>query len=314
LPRSIEDADQVPVNLVTFAPDGHLLFPCQPKAGACTVTPPRINTNYSRVATTVWDDFSSYNGMVATVEKRFNHGLFFKGAYTWSKSIDEGSNTFSDNESTNTSGSAYAFLPQLQRSVSDFDITHRVVVNYSWLIPTPTSFSGFSKAALGGWELGGIFSAQSGPPFTVTLTSDQANTGDSRTSSSSGGQRPDFLPGPGCSSPNAINPGNPFNYIKMQCFGFPAPGTLGNLGRNALRGPGLQTFDASLFKNWPLWNERSTLQFRVEAFNLFNKPNFQAPKTHIFDGNGAPISSATVLPSPTATSERELQFALKLTW
>ena len=312
LPRSIEDADQVPLSAVTFAPDGHLVFPCAPKAGACTVTP-RINGNYSRIATTVWDDPSNYNGLVATVERRFNHGLFFKGAYTWSKSIDQGSNTFSDNESTNTSGSAYAFLPQLQRGVSDFDVTHRVVLNYSWLIPTPSSFSGFSKTALGGWELGGIFSAQSGPPFTVTLTSDQANTGDSRTSSSSGGQRPDFKPGPGC-SPNAINPGNPFNYIKTQCFAFPALGTLGNLGRNTLRGPGLQTFDASLFKNWKLWSEHSVLQFRVEAFNLFNKPNFQAPKTHIFDGNGALISSASILPSPTATSQRELQFALKLSW
>ena len=313
LPRSIEDADQVPLSLTTVAPDGHLLFPCAPKAGACTVTPARINPNYSRIAATVWDDFSSYNGLIATLEKRFSHGLFFKGAYTWSKSIDEGSNTFSDNEATNTSGNTYAFLSSLQRGVSDFDITHRVVVNYSWLIPTPSSFSGFSQAALGGWELGGIFTAQSGPPFTVTLTNDQANTGDSRTSSSSGGQRPDYIGGAGC-SPNAINAGNPFNYIKTSCFGFPAPGTLGDLGRNTLRGPGLQEFDASIFKNWKLWQERTTLQFRVEAFNLLNKPNFQAPKTKIFDGNGALIPTATVLPSPTATSEREIQFALKLSW
>lgn len=318
LPRSIEDANQVPINLVTRAADGHLLFPTNPalKNGGPIQ---RINPNYSRIAATIWDDFSSYNGLVATVEKRFSHGLFFKGAYTWSKSIDEGSNTFSDNEATNTSGVGYAFLPQLQRGVSDFDISHRLVMNYSWLIPTPSAFSGFSKAALGGWELGGIFSAQSGPPFSVTLKNDQARTGDSRVGSSSGGQRPDFLPGPGCST-NAINPGNPFDYIKMglygspQCFAFPALGTLGNLGRNTLRGPGMQDFDASLFKNWPLWNERSTLQFRVEAFNLFNKPNFQAPKTKIFDGKGKAVSSAPILPSPTATSEREIQFALKLSW
>jgi len=204
-------------------------------------------------------------------------------------------------------------LPQLQRGPSDFDIGQRVVVNYSWLVPTSNSFNGFAKAALAGWQLGGIFSAQSGPPFTVTLTSDQAHTGDSRTSSNSGGQRPDFVPGPGC-SPNAINPGNPFNYIKVQCFAFPAAGSLGNLGRNTLRGPGMQDYDASLFRNWHLFHERSTLQFRVEAFNLFNKPNFQAPKTKIFDGNGSAIASAAILPSPTATSERELQFALKLNW
>jgi hypothetical protein len=130
--------------------------------------------------------------------------------------------------------------------------------------------------------------------------------------SSSGGQRPDFNPSPGCSV-NAIDPGNPSNYIKTQCFAFPAPGILGNLGRNTLRGPGLQEFDFSLFKNWPFWREGVRLQFRAEFFNLFNHPNFQEPKTKIFDGKGNP-PKATPLPSPTQTSEREIQFGLKLSW
>jgi hypothetical protein len=199
--------------------------------------------------------------------------------------MDLGSNTFSYNESTNTSGSPYAFLPQLQRGVSDFDIAHRFVLSYSWNILTPDSLAGAARALLGGWELGGIFTAQTGPPFTVTLQTDQARTGDSRVRSSSGGQRPDFNPAPGCTV-NAINPGNPSNYIRTECFSFPALGTLGNLGRNTLRGPGLEEFDAALFKNWPWSNDRRRVQFRIEAFNLFNRPNFQAPKTKIFDGSG----------------------------
>jgi hypothetical protein len=113
---------------------------------------------------------------------------------------------------------------------------------------------------------------------------------------------------------NAINPGNPLNYIKTECFSFPALGTLGNLGRNTLRGPGLQDVDASLFKNWPLRHDRTRLQFRIEAFNLFNKANFQAPKVKIFDGSGAVISTATQLTPPTQTSERQVQLALKLSW
>jgi hypothetical protein len=246
------------------------------------------------------------------VNRRFSRGLFFKTAYTWSKSMDGGSNTFSDNESTNTSGSAYAFFPELQRGVSDFDLAHRLVVSYSWSIPAPASLTGASKALLDGWELGGIFTVQSGPPFTVTIQTDQARTGDSRVRSTSGGQRPNYNPAPGCSV-NATNPGD-LNYIRTECFTFPALGQLGNLGRNTLRGPGLQEADASLVKNWPIGHERMKLQFRVEAFNLFNRANFQAPKVKIFDGNGNVIPSASQLAAPTQTSERQIQLAAKLSW
>lgn len=312
LPRSIEDADEVPPNLVKVSADGHLVFPTNPalkKGGPI----PRINPNFGRIATTVWDDFSTYHSLVADFDKRFSRGFLVKAAYTWSKSIDEGSNTFSDNETTNTSGVTYAFFPQLQRAVSDFDITQRFVLTYSWAVPTPGSLGSLTKALLAGWQLGAIFSAQTGPPFSVTLKNDQARTGDSRVGSSSGGQRPDFNPAPGC-SPNAVNRGNPLAYIKLQCFSFPVLGELGNLGRNTLRGPGLENFDASLFKNWPLWREQTSLQFRVEAFNVLNHANFQEPKTKIFDGSGNLVPVSAQIPSPTATPERQIQFALKLTW
>jgi hypothetical protein len=309
LPRSIEDIDQVPLSLVTTAPDGHILFPIPPKGSK----PQRINPAYSRIAATLWDDYSTYHAFVTDFDKRFSRGFFLKAAYTWSKSIDLGSNTFSDNESTNTSGSSYAFIPRLQKGVSDFDATHNFVVNSSWTLPTTRTLGGVSRAVLGGWELGGIFSARSGAPFTVTIQTDQAGTGDSRVRSTSGGQRPDFNAAPGCSV-NAVNPGNPSHYIKTECFSFPVLGTLGNLGRNTLRGPGLQEVDFSLFKNWLIWHERLHLQFRAEAFNLLNKANYQAPKTKIFDGSGAIVANASQLTSPTQTSEREIQFGLKLNW
>jgi len=261
----------------------------------------------------VWDTFSNYHSLIVDFNRRFSRGLFFKTAYTWSKSMDGGSNTFSDNESTNTSGSPYAFLPSLQRGVSDFDIAHRFVMSFSWSIPAPASFAGVSKALLSGWELGGILAAQSGAPFTVTLQTDQARTGDSRVRSTSGGQRPDFNPGPGCTV-NATNPGQVQQYIRTECFSFPALGRLGNLGRNTLRGPGLQDIDASLLKNWALGHDPRRLQFRIEAFNLLNRANFQVPKTKIFDGSGNVISTASQLASPTQTPERQVQLALKVNW
>jgi hypothetical protein len=130
---------------------------------------------------------------------------------------------------------------------------------------------------------------------------------------SDGGQRPDFNPAPAC-TPNATNPGNIANYIRTDCFSWPALGTLGNLGRNTLRGPGLQEDDFSLFKNIPFFGDRARLHFRTEAFNLFNHANFQAPKVKSFDGSGNLIPNSSQPTSPTQISERQIQFGLKLNW
>ena len=196
--------------------------------------------------------------------------------------------------------------------MADFDIAHNFVYSFTWAIPTPQSFTGVSRALLAGWGLGGILTAHTGAPFSVTLQTDRANTGNRTAGGTGGGQRPDFNPLPGCST-NAINPGNSTNYIKTQCFSFPAAGELGNLGRNTLRGPGLQEFDPSLFKNWSL-SEQMKLQFRAEFFNVLNHPNFQMRSPKLFDGSGNVIPTATLIGPPTATSAREIQFGLKLTW
>ena len=76
----------------------------------------------------------------------------------------------------------------------------------------------------------------------------------------------------------------------------------------------MQEVDFSILKNWLIWHEKLRLQFRAEAFNLLNKANYQAPKTKIFDGAGKIVSNASQLTSPTQTSEREIQFGLKLNW
>jgi hypothetical protein len=165
------------------------------------------------------------------------------------------------------------------------------------------------KGVFAGWELGGIFTAQTGPPFSVLIHPDQANTGTVQTDL----EWPNYTLGPGCST-NAINPGNPSNYISLQCFSFPNPGELGNLGRNTLRGPGLVDFDPSLAKTWGFDQERMKLQFRVEFFNILNRTNFFEPSQTIFDGSGSLIPTATQLGPPTATTSRQIQFGLKLNW
>ena len=145
---------------------------------------------------------------------------------------------------------------------------------------------------------------------------------------------PDRLRGPGCGS--LVNPGNVSNYVKLNCFALPmatpaiaaqcvpfsgadtAAGTcqnlLGNGGRNEVYGPGMVNFDFSLFKDNKV-KENLNLQFRAEFFNLFNHSNFQAPVDNsvFFDQTGAPIGGAGSL-DLTSTKNREIQFALKLTF
>jgi hypothetical protein len=132
---------------------------------------------------------------------------------------------------------------------------------------------------------------------------------------------PDRLGGAGCDS--LSNPGNINNYIKLQCFA-PAPpvsfnGTNwlrgGNAGRNSIIGPGLKTFDFSLFKNnyIPKISEVFNVQFRFEAFNVFNHPNFSPPTDNefIFDQTGAPVDGAGEI-NLTTTTSRQMQVALKV--
>jgi hypothetical protein len=312
VPMGIEDMDQVPLSDVTIGPDGELLFPIPPGATFKQQVKniQRINPNFGRIVGTLWRDYSKYNALLVNVSKRMNHGFSVQGSYTYSKNTDQGSATFSDNEYLNTAGPSYAFVPRLQNGVSDFDITHNFVLNGIWDIPISESFHGTSRALLGGWEVGGIFTAHSGVPFTVKLTSDQAFTGNSRVNSSAGGQRPNFNPGPGC-SPNAVNPGQPSNYIKVSCFSFPAEGMLGDLGRNTLRGPGFADLDFSLFKNIAFSQEKYKFQFRAEAFNILNHTNFGAQTTAIFNGSGVPLASAGVLQQPTLTTSRQIQLGVK---
>ena len=180
-----------------------------------------------------------------------------------------------------------------------------------WSIPAPRTASSFVNRAGARWQLNGIFKASDGIPFTPLIAGDPL------------GQRsaapfdfPNRLTGPGCDS--AVNPGNPVQYIKTQCFAFPNPATLlGDSGRNVLTGPGLVNLDMSLVKNIGVRSVSETFraQIRADLFNTFNRPNFLPPLDNLklFDAAGRTISSAGLLDA-TSTSSRQIQLALRLTW
>jgi hypothetical protein len=170
-----------------------------------------------------------------------------------------------------------------------------------------------ANAFIGGWSAGGIVNIRSGLPFNVALGFDRAGNGTDAVQT----QRPNVVPGRDLS--DAII-GDPMRFVDSSFFQLQPAGFYGNLSRNALRGPNLRSFDMTLTKQTPI-NDRLRTEFRVEAFNLFNRTNFAPPDAVnrvIFAGVDA--NGSGIVPSNfgkltrTSTSSRQFQFGLKLLW
>jgi carboxypeptidase family protein len=270
-----------------------------------------VNPNFGQIEGLLWSATSSYHALEAQVKKNMSHGLQAQASFTWGRSIDTSSAGSIGDNFHNAVSSLPWFDPKLNRGPSDFNVGRNLVLNFEWEIPSPKSMFAPGHWALSGWQLGGIFEASSGVPFSVVDSPDPLGLGNSDPFA-----RPDRISGPGCSNP--VNAGNPDQYIKLLCFAFPNPSNrLGNSSRNQLTGPGLINFDMSLFKNNRIKriSENFNAQFRVEVFNIFNHPNFSPPLDFnaLFDAAGAAIPGAGVITS-TDTPSRQIQFALKLIW
>jgi hypothetical protein len=282
-------------------PAGTIYYP----AGA-----PLVNPNLANTTTWFSEGLSSYNALQLDVNRRFSHGLQIRGAYTWSKSLDDGTALNSSVGSNAPGFVMYPGNPKLDWGPSTSDARHIGVVNFSYELPFGSGKKflankhGFSQKALSGWTLSGVETVQSGLPFTPQLGFNPANNGDSRNPI-----RPSW--NPSFSGPVIL--GSPNLYFNPNAFLLPPAGTYGNTGRDVLYGPGLATTDVSLAKSTSI-SERLRLQFRAEFFNLFNRANFGSPNAVVF-------ASASALPAPTAgvitstsTTSRQIQFGLKLLW
>jgi hypothetical protein len=283
-----------------------------------------FNTSVGPIKATLWDGYSKYEGLQATLNKKMSHGIQAQGSYTWGKCLDNGTTGPVTDPFLNSIATLSPFVPGSRRGVCDFQISQNFVLNYIWQLPDPKISSAVAEHILGGWQLGGIFTASTGTPFSVFIGGDPVgmnNTG--------AYDFPDRLPG--CNPVNGNYKSQGLAYINLNCFALPtapaafasmcqpfptAPNTcenlFGNAGRNSITGPGLLDFDLSLFKNIHI-SEAVALQFRVEAFNVLNHTNFQAPisTNTIFNANGSSVGGAGTL-NATATDAREIQFGLKL--
>jgi hypothetical protein len=243
---------------------------------------------------------ANYHSQQLRSQRRYSQGLSFLASYTIAKSIDDAPPF--------RKGSGAASTPQnsrdlvAERALSDFNARHRLVGSFIYDLPfgRGKSFGNTAGTALntliGGWQLSGIATFQSGFPFTVEFDGDFLNTGSS-------GARPDRVP--------AINPvlpsgqRSPDHYMNRAAFAIPTSIRYGTLGRNTVIGPGIKVVDVGVLKSTPLHRDRAQLQFRAEFFNLANHPNPSQPHRFIDDSDFGTIISQSTTP-------REIQFALKI--
>jgi len=298
----VEDADIV---LPSLTSQGYL-WPSPVGSGM------RLNVNAGLINAGLWQGNSFYDALQVKVKAKVGSGAEIEGSYTWGKTIDTSSGSLVGDEYSNSIASPLWFNPKINRGLADFNVAHNVEINYTWELGTPKWAHGATGWVLNGWEIGGVFEASTGVPFTPGFGGDALGV----KSTDPNIDVPNLVSGAGCGS--LVNPGNPTHYIKTQCFAVPNPITLrGNLGRNTVIGPGLVNLDFSLFKNNHIKRISDTFnaQFRTEFFNVVNHTNFAPPldNRNIFDSAGSQIGNAGLITS-TQTPSRQIQFALKLIW
>ena len=294
-------------------PDGRWFFPEPSNEDA-----PLLNPEFSRLEWYSSGSYSNYHGLRTSVSHSTAAGLQLQANYTFSKAMDTLSAHISGE--LGDSGVQNGFDIPGNYGLADFHVAHNFSSNFNYALPIGqgrmfgSGMGPVANAILGGWQVSGVFSAQSGTPLSVS-----GNEAFSHERFS--GSRPDLAPG------GDINPtfdeqvpfpggpgllwfdGSTTNFVNQGLGpdGEIPSGFYGNLGRNTVIGPGLVSMDFSLLKNFS-WGEERDVQFRAEFFNLFNTPQFSQPSADITSSNVGRIDSAI------ENSARQVQLALRLTF
>ncbi|MBS1852406.1 MAG: TonB-dependent receptor [Acidobacteria bacterium] len=269
-------------------------WPNQPRPGPGDIDSRRPYTNVSTIAGNEPIGNANYHGLQAKAERRFSKGLSLLAGYTWSKAI-------TDSQAAETG----AFVPDLQdnynrranRGLWSADARHRFTLSGIYDLPIGSrqallgNVQGVAGKIISGWQLGTIVTLQSGQPQTAVLAFDNPNVGE-------GAKLPNMLRNPN-NGPKTAD-----QWFDIDAFEVPEQYTFGNESIGAVTGPGIANVDFSLAKNTAL-TERINLQFRAEAFNLFNHTILGDPDMTFGSPSFATITS-------TRLENREMQFSLRL--
>ena len=207
-----------------------------------------------------------YHALLAKLEKRFSKGLSLLASYTYAKAIDNVSSGTGGIGAPGDPGFQYAYCFSCNRGRGASDNRQRFVLSGVYELPLLKGAQPLVRTVAGGWQVSGIFAAQSGFPFTPVIAGDNALAGTS-------GQRPNRILGVDPFGPGTRDPAHWFN---AQAFAVAPRGQFGNSGKGILDGPGLIGLDLGLMKGFAI-REMTRLQFRAEFFNITNHPNFAPP-------------------------------------
>jgi hypothetical protein len=256
----------------------------------------RPNPAFSSITVQESVSNSNYNGMWLSAERRLNKGLTVNASYTFSKSLDNNSVGSSNPQIQNFYNIA------AEHALSDFDARHRFVLSGVYLLPFKGGDNPAVRRLAEGWSVAPIVNLQSGNPFSPIVSRTDPN-------SLTAFDRPILVAGQPLTMANPT-PGSTGQWINPQAFLTPPVGVFGSAGRNILTAPGFEDIDFAVSK-MTLIKERVSLQFRAEAFNLFNHPNFGQPGNNILSGTFGKVT-ATRTPRGDLGSSRQLQLGLKL--
>ncbi len=243
-----------------------------------------------------WDR-STYEGLSTRLEKRFSAGLSFIASFTYGRALDLQNPALDACDGCGSGDTVQnGYNRDAQKGPSDNNVPLRFALGGIWDLPfgpgRPLLRQGWASTVARHWQVSAVYAVQSGLPFTVNLSFDNANAGTT-------------------SYPNRVCNGalaNPTlsEWFNVGCFVAPPSYVFGNEGRNVLTGPGRDNLDFALHRGFHLpLRETTTLEFRAEAYNLFNHPQFGFPGATIGNPAAGVISS-------TAVPNRELQLALRL--
>jgi hypothetical protein len=293
--------------------DGTVYYPTTTKAN-----PAVANT------TSWWGGGSgSYNAFIADLRHDLSHHFQLRANYTWSRNLDDGS-AWNTSVSSNTPAFvSVPSLPHLDYGPAATDIRQVAAINGTYTLPIGPGEAFFAGAGpatsrlISGWSVSTIASLLSGFPFSPQLGYNPTGSGDSRNP-----VRPNLNPTfSGSLYAKGTTAQKVAQYFNPAAFSAPAYGTVGNVGRDSLTGPGYADWDLSLLKSTQL-TERARLQFRAEFFNILNHTNLQLPNEVVYStgpsqGTAASQTTAATLGSPgvisaTANTSRQIQLAAKI--
>jgi hypothetical protein len=252
---------------------------------------------------------STFHALQMNVRRAFQKGWLLAANYMWSHSINDDSAGGGDSDKPQN-----VFCRSCEKASSDFDERH--VFNASAVYELPFGAGkrfeaqpGAGRAILGGWQLSGIATARTGLPVNVIIT--RANSVLPDKYSMSGAERPDLVPGVSLIPAGGQTPNN---WINAAAFTTPASGTYGDAGRNLVRAPGLWQMDLAMVKKVSL-KDRYGVEFRMEAFNVFNRAQFGLPQASLSTPLTFGVITTPVNQGATGSgTPRQFQFALRLSF